>query len=104
MMLSLLSKSLPCGMLVLHNLVINFYRCINSSISSRMRSELLIDYNHFQILTSTNHVDKPQKISVKKASIVEERAIKVKKRELTKIRIAKERTIAVATKIRKATK
>ena len=52
----------------------------------RVRSEPIIDYSSFQILTFIDHVDKLHQISKKKANIEEERARKQKDRELTKLK------------------
>ena len=64
---------------------------IQTSFSSRVRSEPLIDYSHFQILTSTDHVGKLTQISEKKVEIERARARKQKERELTKAKRDQER-------------
>ena len=57
---------------------------IRGTRSSRIRSELLVDYNHSQILISNDHVEKLITILTKNAMIEEERATKQKERELSK--------------------
>ena len=71
---------------------------IQTSFSSRVRSEPLIDYSHSQILTSTDHVGKLTQISEKKAEIERARAIKQKERELTKAKRDQERMAIAAAK------
>ena len=74
---------------------------IQTSFSSRVRSEPLIDYSHFQILTSIDHVGKLTQISEKKVEIERERARKQKEREFTKAKRDQERMAIAAAKQRK---
>ena len=75
---------------------------IEVPMGHRIRSEPFIDYSQSQILTSADHVEKLEQIAEKKACIEQERAAKLKERELTKARRAEERVIAAAAKERRA--
>ena len=72
---------------------------ISTPTSNRIRSESLVDYNHSQILTSTDHVEKLITISTKKEMVEEERA---GKKKLTKGRRSEERVLQAAPKMKKA--
>ena len=57
---------------------------IRGTRSSRIRSEPLVDYNHSQILTFNDHVEKLITISTKKAMVEEERTTKQKRENLSR--------------------
>ena len=75
---------------------------IEVSMLTRGRVEPIIDYSHSQILTSNEHVGKLRRIANKKAMVGEEKAAKLKERELNKRRRAKEKVLEAAAKKRRA--
>ena len=74
---------------------------IHVSISYRIRSEPLINYNDSQILTSSEHVSKLQQISEKKTIVDEKRIARQRETELTKARRAREKVLAVEAKTKR---
>ena len=71
-------------------------------MSTRGRTEPIIDYSHSQILTSNEHVGKLRRIADKKTMVEEEKATKLRNRELTKRRRAEEKILEGAAKRRRA--
>ena len=75
---------------------------IEMPMSTKGRAEPIIDYSHSQILTFNEHVGKLRRIADKKAMVEEQKAAKLRQRELTKRRRAEEKILEAAAKRRRA--